>query len=238
MKIIFIAVISTLLMLPTAIVAEQDAYVGGRLTLSATGKIDVAPDMASLRAGVVSESKTAKDALAANTELMNRVFYSLKQAGIKKQDTQTSGLSLSPVYAPFASNKSKTGQRITDYKASNQITITIRDLTRIGIIIDALVQSGANNVGNITFDLKDQNAVLDQARKLAIANLAAKAELYAQAASFKVGDIISMNESAAARPNYGYASRKTMSYSGGQTPIAAGEISTSITVTATYKIVQ
>ncbi len=241
MKIIAITITSILVLLSSNAFAAQDMDTRSRLSLSATGKVQTVPDMAILQAAVISEGKTAKETMAANRLKMNDVFHSLKQVGIKQKDVQTSRLHVTPVYAPFSSDKSKTAQRITGYRVSNQVTITIRNLTQTGIIIDAMIQSGANNISNINFGLQNQETALNQARKLAIGKLLAKARLYARAGGFEIGDILTMSENGSSLPRFRTGadfSPKAMAISSAPTPVSSGEISTSVTVTASFEIVQ
>jgi uncharacterized protein YggE len=241
MKTIQMALVGAMLLFAPVAMADDNGFSGGKLSLNATGKIDMVPDMATLSAGVVTEGKTARQALASNRTRMNGVFRALKQAGIKDRDMQTSGLSVSPIYAAsYSSSQPRSEPRITGYRTSNQVMIIVRDLDGLGSAIDALVDSGANNIGGVSFGLEDQQTALNLARKKAIANLMAKARLYADAAGFQIGDIISMSESGGYRPQpkVAYARMESMAMDSAPSPIAAGEVTSSITVNATFEIKQ
>jgi len=239
MKHLQLALIATVLLFSPAAFADEPQFEGGRLTLNATGEISAVPDLANLSAGVITEAKTARQSLAANRARMNGVFQALKAAGMKDRDMQTSGLSVSPIYAPYTSSQPRGEQRITGYRTSNQVRAIVRDLDGLGAAIDALVDSGANNIGGISFGLEKRDEALNQARKMAITNLLAKAKLYAQAAGFEVGDIVSMSESGGYRPQPQVAYARLQSAAmDAPSPIAAGEVTTSITVNATFEIIQ
>jgi len=238
-NVIFLMIGAALLFAGPAYTADQHDTVG-RLSLSATGTVDAVPDLATLNAGVVTEAKTAGEALANNRVRMNGVFKALKAAGIKPKDMQTSGLNVSPIYTSYSSSQPRNEPRITGYRASNQVMAIVRDLDGLGAAIDAMVSAGANNIGGISFGLENQQASLNQARKNAMAKLMAKAKLYAEAGGFQVGDIISISESGGYRPQpkANFARMESVSFDSAPSPIAAGEVTSSITVQAVFKIEQ
>src|SRR3954470_16494792 len=111
--------------------------------ISVTGEatVSVAPDLAQIDAGVTSEAKTAREASDANNAAMGKVLLALKGAGIEEKDFQTSRLSLQPQTAPNRSGPSS----IVGYRATNRVTIQVRDLTKVASVIDTLVAAGAND---------------------------------------------------------------------------------------------
>jgi len=147
------------------------------LTLSAEGVSRLAPDMASLSLGVVTEAPTAGEALRVNAERMTKVMAALKRAGLADRDIQTSGLSVSPMY------DYPNGQppALRGYQASNQVTASVRDLARLGPVLDATVNAGANTAGQVGFGLSNPLAAENAAREAAVKALNAKADLYARA---------------------------------------------------------
>lgn len=241
MKRAILAAMSGVLLLITPAIADeaQNDFAPGRLSLNATGEVRGAPDIATLNAGVVSEGDTAKAALADNRTRMNGVFRALRAAGVKDKDMQTSGLNVSPIYrtvkVPVSSSSER---RISGYRVNNQVTAVVRDLQNLGPAIDALVESGANNIGGVTFGLSNQDKALDEARKEAVKVLMAKAKLYADATGFQVGRIVNMSENSGYSPRPMMSMARTMSSEAAPTPIAAGEVSTRVTVNATFEIKQ
>src|SRR5260370_34008880 len=117
--------------------------------ISVTGEatVSVAPDLAQIDGGVTSEAKTAREASDANNAAMGRVLLALKGAGIEEKDFQTSPLSLPPQSAPNRTGPSA----IVGYRASNRVTIRLRDVTKVANVIDTLVAAGANDIGGINF---------------------------------------------------------------------------------------
>jgi len=205
----------------------------GQLHLSATGSVSAAPDMARVTAGVVAEAPTASEAMADQRTRMTAVIEALSDAGIEARDIQTTGLSLSPVYASY--ERRQDSPRITSYRASNRVTVIARDLTTVGPTLDALVESGANTIDGISFAIDDSDEMMDEARREAIATLLARAELYADAVGVRVGRLVNMSESGGFSPQPLYAVSRSMSAES-VTPVAAGELTLSVTVNATFEL--
>jgi len=135
--------------------------------ISVTGEatISVAPDLAQIDGGVTSEAKTAREAAEANNAAMGKVLLALKGAGIEEKDFQTSRLSLQPESAP---NRSGGGApTIVGYRASNRVTVRLRDVSKLAGVIDAMVGAGANDIGGISFKVSNASKLLDDAREQA-----------------------------------------------------------------------
>ena len=119
-------------------------------TVSVTGEatVSVPPDLAQVDGGVSSDAKTAREAFEANNAAMGKVLLALKGAGIEEKDIQTSRLSLQP---QTSSSKTSGPPTIVGYRASNRVTIRLRDVTKVANVIDTLVGAGANDIGGINF---------------------------------------------------------------------------------------
>ena len=220
-----------------------DAPEATLLSLTAEGHSTRTPDIASFTAGVASTGKTAGAAMAANAAQMNRVIAALKQAGIADRDIQTSNLSLNPTYAePVRLPNGQVVQdgppRINGYRANNSISVRQRKLSEVGKVIDALVAAGANEISGPDFSVDQADAALDEARTAAMKTARARAELYAAAAGMHVGKIVSISESGGymPQPKMMYA-RAAMADMAAPTPVAAGEVSLSISVSVQFKLV-
>src|SRR5262245_1343356 len=137
-------------------------------TISVTGEaqVSVAPDLAQVDGGVTTEAKTAREASDANNKAMAAILAALKAAGIAEADIQTSRLSLFPQSSP--SKLINSPVQITGYRASNRVTIRVRDVTKVAATIDALVAAGANEIGGINFMVSQESKLLDDARVKAI----------------------------------------------------------------------
>ena len=132
-------------------------------SLSAVGEVKVAPDMATINLGVNTDAATAGEALRANATKMTAVIAALKKGGLTDRDIQTSNLSINPQYV----YEQNVPPRLTGYQVSNQVTVTVRDLSRLGQAVDATVNAGANSAGGISLGLSDPSAAEDAARQAA-----------------------------------------------------------------------
>ncbi|MFN3513795.1 MAG: SIMPL domain-containing protein [Phenylobacterium sp.] len=215
--------------------AADSMFRATTLNLSAYGETKVAPDMATINLGVVTEAPTAAAALSANTEKMNQVMAALRRAGIAERDIQTSGLNIHVQY-DYLPNEPP---RLRGYQATNQVTVTVNDLSRLGRAVDATVQAGANSVNGISFGLKDPAAAENAAREEAVKALAAKAELYARATGHRVARMVSLSEGGGYAPPppmpmmaYARAEKADMM----ATPVSPGEMRVRIDVTGLYEL--
>ena len=230
-----------------AIAAAQTAPAvspgGTLLSISAEGKVTRAPDLATFSAGVVSQGKTASEAMTANAADMTRVIAALKKAGVADKDIQTSNLSLSPVYQPQRNLPDGTVEpaqpRIIGYQTNNTVSVRQRKLADMGKVIDALVTAGANQVNGPGFELDDPEPAQDEARTAAMKKARARAELYARAAGLKVGRILSISESGGWSPPQPVMYRMAAmdSAPAPSTPVQAGELQMTANVSVQFELV-
>src|SRR6201994_598233 len=201
--------------------------------ISVTGEaqISVTPDIAFVDAGVATDAKTAHEASEANNAAMTKVFATLKAANVDARDIQTSRLSLQPQYAPNRSGPSP----IVGYRASNRVTVRIHDVTKVANVIDTLVGAGANDIGNVNFEVSQASKLLDDAREKAVADARRKAEIYARAAGVTLGAPLSISEEGAPQPAFRAKMAMPMA-AAAPTPIAQGEETLSVSVSVTWAI--
>lgn len=204
-------------------------------TITVSGDAEVAskPDQARLSAGVVSQAETAAAALNANSTAMNRVFAALRAAGIPETRMQTSNFSVQPQHPPYRQENPEP-QRIIGYQVSNNVTVVVDDLTKVGPTLDALVRSGANQLGGIQFTIADPKPLAERARTLAVVDGAAKARTLATAAGVTLGPLMSIQESSNVRPVPVFAMARAVAAEA--TPIAEGEERVGVNVTMIYAI--
>ena len=170
--------------------------VGTRLEISADGMVTRPPDIATLSAGVVTQSSSAASAMADNAKRMAAAIAALRHAGVADKDIRTASLSLQPQYR-YADNQPPA---VTGYQASNQLTITFHDIARTGPILDALVAQGVNQISGPDFALAHPDAALDEARGQAMQKARARAEIYAKAAGLGVKRIVAISEAGGYSP--------------------------------------
>jgi hypothetical protein len=202
--------------------------------ISVTGEahISVPPDLASVDAGVATDAKSAREASEANNTAMAKVLAALKAANVDAKDIQTSRLSLQPQYAPNRSGSSP----IVGYRASNRVTVRIRDVGKVAGVIDTLVGAGANDIGNVFFEVSQASKLLDEAREKAVADALRKAEIYAKAAGVTLGVPLSISEEGAPQPVYRAKMMQGAPMAAAPTPIAQGEETLSVSVSVTWGI--
>lgn len=193
---------------------------GTILDVSAEGRATRVPDVATIRAGVVSQGQSAAAALADNGARMTRVLAALRSAGIASRDVQTATVSLSPQYR-YADNQPPV---VTGYQASNSVSIRFRDIARAGAILDTLVAQGANQIEGPNLAIDQPDAALDEARADAVKRAQARAQLYARAAGMQVVRVVSIAE---AGQDVGGGGPRPMAFARAQAaaemPVVAGE---------------
>jgi uncharacterized protein YggE len=202
------------------------------ITVSGEATVSVAPDLAQVEAGVTSDAKTAREASEANNAAMGKLLMALKAAGIDAKDIQTSRLSLLPQSAP---NRSTTNT-IVGYRASNQVTVRLRDVAKVASTIDLLVGAGANDIGGINFMVSQASKLLDDAREQAVADARRKADIYAKAAGVTLGAPLSISEEGSPGPVF--RGRMMAAAPMATTPVAQGEQTLSVTVSVSWAIKQ
>jgi uncharacterized protein YggE len=204
---------------------------GTLLDITATGKTTRVPDLATIRAGVVTQAATAAAALSDNANRMSAVLSALKRAGIQPRDIATANVSLQPQYR-YQDNKPPV---ITGYQATNNVSIRFRDIAKSGAILDALVAQGANQIDGPNLSLDQPDAALDEARVDAVKRAQARAELYAKAAGLSVSRILTIAEGGEIAgpqppmPVYRMAAAKAA-----DTQVMPGESDVTVTITVRF----
>lgn len=227
-----ILTLSPLAALPAAAqIAPATIIDGTILDVSATGKTSRVPDVATIRAGVVTQSATAAQALADNAQRMAGVLAALKSAGVQPRDIATATVSLQPQYR-YENNQPPV---VTGYQASNNVSIRFRDISKAGAILDTLVKQGANQIDGPSLAIDQPDAALDEARVDAVKRARARAELYARAAGLSVVRILSIGEGGGYSPPPApvmYMARAKAEAA--DTQIAPGETDVTVTVAVRF----
>ena len=229
-------------LLATPILADESEHTkGGILTISGTGKVDMAPDMALISAGVQSRAKTAENALADNNAKMQALFAALETAGIEKKDIQTSNFSIHPdIIYPKATQKNPAqAPRIVGYVVNNQVGVKIRKLNAIGSVLTALVEAGANAMSGLSFDVSNKKSLMEQARKAALDDARSKATLYATELGTSVKRLIALSEGGGYRPPAPVMLRAAKSeMMSADVPVSEGTMSMTITISTSWELVK
>ena len=188
------AVSVVVFMTPSRAMAHDTPVKPAQIVVSASGSVDAAPDMAVLSMTVRREAKTARAALDQNNADMNKVIAALKGQGIAERDLQTGGFSISPKMSyPNRSAADRT-PRLVGYTVQNTLTVRIRDLSRLGKVLDQSVSLGVNQGGGIRFTNDKPAPIIEQARTRAVKAAMSKAQTLAAAAGVGLGDILEISE--------------------------------------------
>ncbi|NNE41512.1 MAG: SIMPL domain-containing protein [Marinicaulis sp.] len=225
-------IISACTAAPAVHAHEEQAFMR-TITVSGEGRAAAAPDMAVISIGVQNEGKTASEALRANSDAMRATIKKLKDLDVADKDIQTSGLSVNPRYDY---QKNRSNPPIVGYTASNTVTVRLRDLDDAGAVIDQAVQSGANNLGGISFTFAEPKPLYEKARKDAVKDAKAKAELLTDAAGVKLGRLVTIQDGYAQAPSPRPMMARMEASADSSVPIAAGESVVTATVNMVYEI--
>lgn len=208
------------------------AFHATTLSISAEGQVKAAPDQASISLGVQTTAPTAAQAMGDNAARMTQVIAALRRQGLESRDVQTSGLSLQARY-DYPQGKAP---ELTGYQASNQLTVTVNELAKLGPVLDAATASGANQIDGVSFGLRDPQGAEDQARLKAVKALQAKAELYAGAAGRHVDRLVNLSESGGVQPLPFAPKMMAMAARAVPTPVEPGELTVRIEVNGLYEL--
>lgn len=204
------------------------------ITVSGSGDVSVAPDVADVMLGISVTKLTVKDARATAASSMEAVLAAVKKTGVADKDIVTVNLSLNPVY-DYGSGSSV--PRFVGYQFSNTVKVTVRDLTNLAAVVDDSVAAGATTVQGISFRLDNPKPVEAQARQLAMTDARTKADALASAASVQIKGVASISEVTVSSPMY-YASGSMdkLAAASVSTPIQTGTTDVQIQVTVSYLI--
>jgi uncharacterized protein YggE len=201
--------------------------------INVTGNAEVilAPDIAYISIGVHSEAESAKAAVATNNSQTQAVIDAIKSQGVDAKDIQTTSFS---VY-----QQQKTGPNGEDlgifFMTDNTVYVTMRDISKIGDILDASISAGANSIYGITFDVQDKETALASGREEAMANAKAQAEELTKAAGASLGAVQSISYySSAPTPIYYDTKAAGVGVGGGGVPISSGQLTLTVSVSVSY----
>ncbi|MBY3133025.1 MULTISPECIES: SIMPL domain-containing protein [Rhizobium] len=210
------------------------------ISVTGDGESSVAPDMAVVNLAVVKQAKTAREALDENNKAMNDVLAALKSGGIAERDLQTSGFSIQPQYNyPQPVDGQQQQPQLIGYQTINSVTVRLRDLAKLGAVIDQSVTLGINQGGEIQFTNDKPDAAIEEARKAAVADAVKRAKTLSEAAGVKLGRILEINENVPrAMPQPVYRATMMKEASDAAVPVQGGENNYNVSVTVTFAIEQ
>jgi uncharacterized protein YggE len=204
-----------------------------RVVVVGEGSVNVAADYAQITSGVSTRAKTVNEANSTNSKLMAAIYTALSESGITQTDIQTSQFSVEPVYAP---QDGRTQPKLDGYSVSNQVTVKIHQIRKVGDILDRLISAGVTDVRNISFLVSDPSKALDAAREAAIADAQHSAEVYAHASGLQLGRVIWITEDSEYYPQAPTQSGGMPKRMAASIPIAVGENTLRARVTVGFDI--
>jgi uncharacterized protein len=212
--------------------AEEPKPLPRTITVSASGQVGAAPDVAHVQTGVITEDATAREALNKNTAAMAALIAGLKATGIEPKDIQTTSFHIEPRYT-----NPKEGQVavINGYRVVNQVDIKASKIDKLGEVLDKMVTLGANQMNGIRFEVSQAETLRDEARKAAIANALRRAKLLALAAGAEVGNVITISEEVSQGPIH-YGAKMARTSMAEAVPVEAGTETLEARVTVTWAL--
>ncbi|MEJ7925579.1 SIMPL domain-containing protein [Sphingobium sp. AN641] len=226
--------------LPAATLAQTSVTIAETapvVTLNITETVEAAPDIATVGTGVQTRAPTAQQAMRDNATKMESLVAALARAGIAKKDIQTSGINLSAQYDYNNREGEPAGPRFLGYEASNQVMVKLRDIKRVGTLLDAMVAAGATNISGPSFAIDNPAPMLVQARGAALKSAKTQADYYAQAAGYRSARLLSIAESnSGGMPPMPMVQSRFKAEAAADTPVEPGQVGSSVTLTVQYAL--
>lgn len=234
------------LVLPARALQAQDAVSGApvpaanvtrTITVVGEGKVKVEPDSARVNIGVEVMRPTVREASDANEALIDSVIAAVQGAGVAEEDIQTSGFSVYSVYAQRFGPNGPLPEEEVNYRVSNNVNVTVRDLASVSNVLGAAIEAGANTIYGVEFAIDNTDKIDSEARAAAVANARAKAEELAALTGVTVGQVVAVSEVIGNTPIYSAYREQVMGMGGGNSPtIQPGQLNLTLQLQVVYAI--
>ncbi len=169
------------------------------ITVTGTASAEVAPDIATILLGVVTERPKAADAARENALAVQAVVADIKAQGIDAKDIKTRAVALTPVYDEIRDNDGRTTKRVMrGYSARNALSVRVRQIGKVGDLVARWIDRGANRVEEIEFDVEGKEVKYEALRVDAVRDALRKAQSYTTGLGIRLGRVLSI-----APPSYG-----------------------------------
>jgi len=222
----------------TEVTVAGDATTSQGIAVTGEGTVSVRPDMGLLNLGIEVTGETVASARDQASEAMQAMQDAMGAEGVAEEDIQTQFFNIYPQYN-YSESSAPT---ISGYIVSNQVQVKVRDLDTVSAVLDSAIAAGGDavRVNGISFTVEDPEAFLSDARREAVADARAKAEVLAEAAGVELGDAISINESTNFGGDIYYpaADMRQEGMGGGATPVNPGEQELYVNVAVVFSIAQ
>lgn len=205
----------------------------GSIVVSGTGRVAVVADVADLRLGVMLDRPTVEEARADAATAMTAVIGAVLAAGVDRRDVRTALLSVQPRYE-YRDGKPP---KLSGYDLANVVEIVVRDLARLGDVVDGALGAGATSMDSLTFRVADPTTAEREARVRAMAQARSRAEVLAESAGLSIDGVTGIVESVAGAPPMPYPKAERMlAAADAATPVEAGTMEIAVTATVTYRV--
>lgn len=227
------------LSLPAATLAAAEIEIeanGPVVELNVFESVSVAPDMATIGAGVNTEAPTATEALRQNSAEMQKVIARIKALGVAEKDIQTTGINLN---AQYDYNQESQRQVFRGYQASNRVSVILRKIDGVGSVLDALVAAGATDLNGPSFSIDNDEPAKDAARKRAFERAQARANAYAALLGYDDAKVLAIAESIEGSGSIAELAPRGLTIAKADAaPVQPGMVSTGISITIKYELVK
>lgn len=214
-------------------VAAEPEAAPPAVTVTGSGEVSAAPDRAVMTVGVSAEDRQAQAAQRQMAAVLQRVIQAVRAAGVPEDRIRSTGVSLTPVYSA-AGSKSAEAPRITGYRALDTVRIQLDQVDRVGAVIDAAIEAGANQLGGLSFDVRDDLPYRRRALQAAVQDARAKAEAVAAGLGLRLGEVLEVREDGVHAPYP--AERRVAAAAAAGTPIQPGQVQIGAAVTVRFRL--
>jgi uncharacterized protein YggE len=205
---------------------------GGTIVVPGTGRVSVIPDVADVRLGVSVARPKVDAARAEAARAMDAILAAVDAAGVARRDVRTTQLSIQPRY----DYRDGRPPILTGYELANVVEVTVRDLARLGDVVDASLAAGATSMDGLAFRIAEPASAEREARELAMADARARAEVLAAAGGLQIAGVSDIVEGGGVRPPVPYPKAERMMLAAdATTPVEAGAQEIVVSVTVTYR---
>jgi len=204
------------------------------LTVTGFGEVRIAPDEATVQLGVTRQRETAQEAQEQVNEVAQGILNAVLQLGVRAEHIQTSDLRLSPVYTTRRPGSSSE-PRVVAYRASNMVSVRLENLSLVGLVIDAAMKAGGNQLQGVHFALRNDLSAREQALQEAVKEASQKAKAISEALDVKIIEVIEVNEGSV---SVRVPQQRFEASLAAATPVSPGQLTVSASVTIRYRIGQ
>ena len=209
------------------------------ITAGGHGEVKVKPDIALITIVVTTQSKDQAEAVSQNAARTTTTLAALRAARVADKDIQTQSYTVQPQY-DYGNNNGGFGggspkpPTLVGYQVTNSVQATVRDLTKVGLVIDKTTSAGASQISGVSFDLSDRSLAESQALALAVSSARRKASIMASAAGVDIGRLLTLTEGASAPSAQPVFAMRAMAKGATETPIADQQITVTADATLVY----